>query len=85
MADMGDIGAGAAGILGGVVLAGVAVAGAGAVIRSVENMSNSINAPAATQRRRKTVRKVKRTSPSLGKMNKNMAPGAKKVNKMVFG
>ena len=84
MADFGDMGAGIGGVIGATMMAGVGIAAAGAVIRSVENMGNSINAPAATTRRRKTTRKTKRVS-SVDKMNKGMAPGAKKVKKMVFG
>ena len=84
MADFGDMGAGIGGVIGATMMAGVGIAAAGAVIRSVENMGNSINAPAATTRRRKTARKTKRVS-SVDKLNKGMAPGAKKVKKMVFG
>lgn len=87
MADMGDIGSGAAGMIGGVMLAGIGIAAAGAVIRSVENMGNSINQPATT-RRRSTTRKVKRASPSGNmavKMDRGMKKGKSKVDKMVFG
>jgi uncharacterized protein YcfJ len=82
MVDMGDIGAGVGGILGATMVAGVGLAAAGAVIRGVENMNNSVNSP--NTRRRKTTRKVKRAS-SVDRINKNMAPSAKKVKKLVYG
>jgi hypothetical protein len=63
------------------MVAGVGLAGAGVVLRSVENMSNSMNGTP----RRKVRRKVKRSGSVVSSMDNRMKKGKSKVNKMVFG